>query len=163
MYDILEAGGIVKKGDKMKNKSLITNICLSVVSVLVLVFLALPFLGQISGYDFLQLLQYLGQMDFGTALVYIAPLFMLIASIVLLIFSVLNLLGDLNVIKSEKLLKVSRIVSLVAAIVLAVFVLLAFILILAKEATPAYALIISLILGIAALAGSILICVWNKK
>lgn len=147
----------------MKNKSLITNICLSVISVLVFVFLALPFIGKISGYDLLQTLEYLGHMDAGVALVYIAPLFMIIASALVLVFSVLNILGDVKVIKNKTLLKVSRIVSLVATIILAVFALLAFIFILANEATPAYALIVCLVLGLVALACSILTSVWSKK
>lgn len=147
----------------MKNKSLITNICLSVASVLVLVFLALPFISNATGYDFFQMLEYLSYMDAGSAFVYISPLFMLIASVLVLVFSVLNILGDVNVIKNKTLLKISRIAALVSAIILAIFALVAFIMILAKEVSPAYGLIIVMILGLASVAASVLACVWNKK
>lgn len=146
----------------MKNKSLISNICLSAASVLILVFLALPFVGNVAGYNYLQAIKYIGGANIEIALIYIAPLFIMIASIVLLVFSILNILGNVNVIKSEKLLKASRIINLVAAIILTVFAVLAFVLIFALGATPAYGLIINVVLSIVALVASILTFVWKK-
>lgn len=144
-------------------KTMITNICLVALSVLAMIFLALPIAGGISGYDCLQLLGYLGEMDFGFALFYIAPLFILIASIALLVFSVLTLLINLNVIKNEKLLKVARIINLVAGIVIGVFAVLAFIILLVKGGSPAAGLILTLIAGIAAAVVAILEKVWSKQ
>jgi len=147
----------------MKNKSLITNICLTALSVLVVVFLALPYVDVLSGYDCFQGLQFLGHVPVDIALIYIAPLFMMLAAVITLIFSVLGLLGDLNVIKSAKLLKAARVVNLVAAIILAVFTLLAFILAFVVGASPAVGLILNLVFAIAILVGVILNRVWNRK
>lgn len=147
----------------MKNKSLISNICLISLSVLVLIFLALPLIGGISGYQMLEALGYIGGAEFALVLVYIAPLFMLLASIVLLAFSIVNLLGTLNVIKSEKLLKISRIINLVAGIVLALFALVAFIIIFVEGGTPAYGLILNVIFAIAAIVFVSLELKWAKK
>lgn len=148
----------------MKNKSLITNICIALLSALVIGFLALPYVEGISGYNCFDFLPYLSEgVDFDVALVYIAPLFMLIASAITLIFSVLGLLGDLNVIKSEKLLKIARLVNMIAAIVLVVFTLLAFILIFVLGSTPAYGLIINLVLTIVVVVAAVLNFVWSRK
>ncbi len=144
-------------------KTMITNICLVALSVLAMIFLALPMAGKMSGYDCFQFLGYLGEMDFGFALFYIAPLFILLASIALLVFSVLTLLINLNVIKNEKLLKVARIINLVAGIVIGVFAVLAFILLLVKGGSPAVGIILTLIAGIAAAVVAILEKRWSKE
>lgn len=144
-------------------KTMITNICLVALSVLAMIFLALPMANRASGYDCFQFLGYLGEMDFGYALFHIAPLFILLASIALLVFSVLTLLINLNVIKNEKLLKVARIINLVAGIVIGVFAVLAFILLLIKGGSPAVGLILTLIAGVAAAVVAILEKVWSKQ
>jgi len=150
----------------MKNKNLIANICLASIGVLALIFLALPHLGglfAISGYNCFEFLSSLGMMDFRTAIIYIAPLVILIAGLVILAFSALNILGNLNIIKSETLLKVSRILNLIASIVLTLFAVLAFVFIITYEASLGAGLIINLVLGVVAIVGSALVLVWNKK
>ncbi len=147
----------------MKNKSLVANICLAVLSVLVIAFLALPYVGVTSGYDTFEALRFLNGIGGGVAFVYIAPLFMLLAGLVLLVFSVLNILGDLNVIKSEKFLKISRVMALVAAVVVALFALIALICICVEGAEPAAGLIINLILALTTVAGTSLVFVWGRK
>ena len=147
----------------MKNKSLITNISLALLSVLVIAFLALPYVTPLSGYDCFEGLQFLGDVPADIALIYIAPLFILLAAVVTLIFSVLGLLGDLNVVKSAKLLKAARVINLVAAIILAVFVLLGFILAFVVGAEPGVGLILNLVFALVILAGTVLNRVWNRK
>lgn len=147
----------------MKNKSFIANICLSAFSVLAIVFLALPYFGAASGFDTFKMLSYVTNMDFGEAMVFVAPLMMMIASILVLVFSVLNLLGNTKVLKSEKLLKVSRIIALVASIVLVLFALAGFVILLVYGTTPAYGLIINLVLAIATVVGTALVVAWKNK
>ena len=148
----------------MKNKYLITNICITALSVLIVAFLALPFVGNMSGYDAFNFLQYLGRMnDFVLAFIYVTPLLMLILGVVIVACSVVGILGNTNVIKSEKLLKVVRLVKLVAASVLAFVTFLTFIFIFVKEASPAFWYIINFIFSLAILAGSILELVWTRK
>lgn len=144
-------------------KTMITNICLVALSVLAMVFLALPIAGRTTGYDCFQLLGYLGEMNFGSMLLFLSPLFILIASIALLVFSVLTLLVNLNVIKNEKLLKVARVINLVAGIVMGAFAVLAFILLLVEGGSPAVGIILLLLAGIAAAVVAILEKVWSKK
>ena len=147
----------------MKTKSLIVNILLAVLCLMMIIFLALPMVGKMTGFDTFQTLSYLKYMGAGVAFIYVAPLFIMLASIVLLVFSVLNILGDVKVLKCEKFLKVSRIVALVASVIVALFALLAVIFIVAEGASPAVGLILNLIFAFATVAGTSLVLVWGKK
>ena len=147
----------------MKNKSLILNIALVAVSALVLVFLALPYCIDANGYEFLEGIKYVGEMDFSSALIYVTPLILLISSILLLASSVLGLLGSVKVIKSEKLAKVIKIVNIVLTGIIAFFAVVAFIILLVKDfVSPQVGIILNLIVGVAALVASILDLVWKK-
>lgn len=146
-------------------KSLITKIVLVAASVLSIIFLALPFVSEISGYDMFPALEIIGELfgaDFAFGLVYIAPLFILIGSIVMLVFSVLALLGEVNVIKNEKLVKVSETINFIVSIVLCALAALVAILILVKGASLGAGLILILLLAVAALVATILDKKWRK-
>lgn len=147
----------------MKNKSLITNSCLIGLSTLVLIFLALPAVFSLSGYNCLEGLGYIGGAYVTETLVYISPLFMLLGAIVLLAFSIIALLGNVNVIKNDKFLKAARIINLVATCVIALFAFIAFICLLVEGATPGIGLILNLIFSIGAVACASLTVAWDKK
>ena len=144
-------------------KSLIANICLTAVSALLLVFLALPFVEGISGYKLFEGLQLIGYMPFEYKLLYLSPVLTLVFAIIALAFAVVNLLGDLNVIKSEKFLKVARIIMVVVAAILAVVALVTVIIVAVNGFAPAVGLILILIATAAAVAGSVLQLIWNRK
>lgn len=147
-------------------KSLITKIILVAASVLSLIFLALPFMPEASGFDFLQVLQIIGDAfgaDFLVAIYYLAPLLILIASVVLIVFSILALLGELNVIKNEKLLNVSAKINFIVSIVLCVVAAVAFVLALIKSIGIGVGLILILVIAVAALVSTILEKKWSKE
>lgn len=145
-------------------KSLITKIILVAASVLSLVFLALGFVEGVSGYQLLSNISvpFKFGADFWTILVYLLPLIILLASIVLLVFSVLALLGELNVIKSEKLLAVSAKINFIVSIVLCAITAAAFLIILIKGYGLAVGCILLLVLAVAALVATILEKKWSK-
>lgn len=147
----------------MKNKSLILNICTATIGVLSLIFLALLFAGRITGYQMLETLGYLDGAEFTIVLLYTSPLFILLASIVMLGFAVVNILGATNVIKSEKFVKVSKIITLVAASIFALFAVIAIIMLATEGYSPAIGLILLTIIALGALATTILDKVWSKK
>ncbi|MBQ7884928.1 MAG: hypothetical protein IJ318_02390 [Clostridia bacterium] len=147
----------------MKNKSLILNICTAAVGVLSFIFLALLFAGRITGYQMLETLGYLDGAEFTMVLLYTSPLFILLASIVMLGFAVVNILGATNVIKSEKFVKVSKIITLVAASIFALFAVIAIIMLATEGFSPAIGLILLTIIALGALATTILDKVWSKK
>ena len=146
-------------------KSLITKIILVAASALSLIFLALPFMPGASGFDFLQALRIIGDIfgaDFLIGVFYLTPLLILLATIVLLVFSIFALLGELNVLKSEKLLKVSAKICFILSIVLCAVVAVAFLLALIKGAGLGVGLILILLVAVAALVASILDRKWSK-
>ena len=147
----------------MKNKSLIMSIVTAAAGLLGLVFLALPFVPRTSGYNFFELLQYVGEMPFDYALLYLAPLFMFITSLLLLGFGIVNILGATKVIKNEKFVKVSKIIALVAASVFVLFAVFAFIWLIVKGNSIGAGLVLLLVVALAALVASILDLVWRKK
>ena len=130
-------------------KTLITKIALVVASALSLVFLALAYVEGVSGYDLLSNVNAAFQFgDFATILIYLAPLFILIAAIVLFIFSILALLGELNVIKNEKLLKVSAKINFIVCIVLCAVALVGFVVALIKGYEVSVGSILLLIIAV---------------
>lgn len=146
-------------------KSLVTKIILVAASVLSIAFLALPILPGISGYDLFPALQIIGELfgaDFAIGLVYIAPVLILIAALVLLVFSVLALLGEVNVIKNEKLVRVSARINFIVSIVLCAIAALTALLILIKGAGLGAGLILIVLLAVAALVATILDKKWRK-
>lgn len=146
-------------------KSLITKIVLVAASALALVFLALPYISGISGFDFFKSfgeVGYIFKRDFMLGVLFLTPLFVLLATLVLLVFSVLALLGELNVLKNEKFLKVAAKINFIASIVLCAFIALAFLLILIKDAGLGVGCVLILLLAAAALVTTILDKKWNK-
>ena len=117
----------------MKNKSLIMSIVSAAAGLLGLVFLALPFVPGASGYNFFEMIKYVGEMPFDYALLHLVPLFAFIVSLLLLGFGIVNILGATKVIKNEKFLKISKIIALVAASVFVLFALFALIWLLVKK------------------------------
>ena len=142
----------------MKNKSLIMSIVSAAAGLLGLVFLALPFVPEVSGYDTFKLFELLGQapISFVDKIIYFIPLFVLIMSIILIGFGIVNILGALKIVKSEKFLKISKIIVFVVACIFVAFVLFTFIYALIKNWGIAAGLILLLVTGIAALVASIL-------
>lgn len=146
----------------MNKKSLITNICLASLGVLTLVFLALPYMG-VSGYDTLSVLGLLGGADVAEAMIFIAPLFFLLAAITVIAFATVGILCDTSVIKSEKLLKAARIVNLVASIVFVAFALAAFMICIILAGTITVGIILNLIAAIGATVVASLAFAWGRK
>lgn len=147
----------------MKNKSLIMSIVSAAAGLLGLVFLALPFVPNASGYNFFEMLQYLGELPFNYAILYLVPVFVLIVSLLLLGFGIVNILGATKVIKSEKFLKISRIIVLVVASIFAAITLFALIDLLVIGNKIGAGLILLLVVALAALASSILDKVLQEK
>lgn len=140
-------------------KTLITKICLVALGALALVFLALPAMGNewvsISGYDCFQYLSYLNGAGFGAILFYISPIFILIAAILLVVAAVLKLVN-----KCEKL---ANVLTLVSALVLGLFAVLMLVGLLIEGGSPAAGMILTLIVGVAAVVVAFLDRAWGKK
>lgn len=152
----------------MKNKSLVANIGLAILSVLLIAFLALPYItskySSISGYDCFETYQYMGGVnDAVIKFIYVLPLLMMILAVLVLVISVLNILGETKVIKSEKLVKVLNAVNLVIAIVLAVMMVAGLIMLIVKEASLGAGFILNLIFAVATVVGTALTFVWGRK
>lgn len=144
----------------MKNKNLVTNIIAVASSALMLVFMAMPFFAGASEYYLFQTVQYVFEIGhFDIAIIYLSPVVTLISSLLCLGFGIVNLLGVLNKIKSEKLLKASRIVVFVTSIVLLAYLVVSAIILFVREATPQIGLILLVAAAIAVLVTSIM----NKK
>ena len=143
----------------MRKKSLILNSVLAGLSVFTLIFLALNYYGGFTGYNFLAFLGYAGGGTITIAIIGI--LFALIVTCGLIVTSVLGILRDTNVLKSEKVDKVLKILNLVLAIVLVVATLATLLVILIEGAAYiGYALIINTLVAIAAL---VLVILNGKK
>lgn len=136
-------------------KTTISNICLLALGTLALVFLAIPAVAGISGYDCFQFLSYLGGAGFGAILFYVSPIFILIAAALLVVAEILKLLN-----KGEK---VAKVLAFVSAIVLGVFAVLMFVGLLVEGGSPAVGMILTLITGVAALVVAFLDRAWSKE
>lgn len=144
----------------MKNKNLVINIIAVAFSALMLVFMALPFFVGASEYYLFQYVQYVFEIgSFDIVIIYLSPVVTLIATLLCLGFGIVNLLGVLNKVKSEKLLNASRKVVFITAIVLLAYLVVSAIILLVNEATPQIGLILLVVSAIAILVTSIL----NKK
>ena len=151
------------------NKNLITKIGLVAAGVLTPILLACIYFatkfGSGTGYDTFEYVPHLGDLGatFTQAVIYIAPMLMLITGLLLLVSAVLTLLAQLNVIKSEKLAKVLRVVNMVLAIVLTVLAVFAFIFMLVEKLTPGVGLYFLLLTGALAIVCAVLDRAWSKK
>lgn len=144
----------------MKNKNLVINIIAVAFSALVFIFMALPFFGGMSEYYLFQVVPYcfeIGRID--AILIYLSPVIVLIATLLCLGFGIVNLLGSLNKITSEKLLNASRKVVLITVAILLAYLLLSIIIMFANGILPQAGIILITVSAIAVLVTSIL----NKK
>ena len=151
----------------MKNKKMFTNIALIGLSVLAIIFLALPYVGgaltSISGYNCFDALKFVGNMEFKLAVVYITPLVVLIASLLILISSVLKSLADSKVIKCKSLPKVLKVINVIASIVFVISAIVAFICALILKVKLGVGIILILVIAILSIITSILNAKWSKK
>lgn len=138
------------------NKSLISKIILVASGVLSLIFLAVPFAVELSGFNWLSLMGDAFKVDFAIALICLSVLVILLASIVLAISSVLTLLGEFKFVKSEKILNIAKKINFIVSIVLCSAVVLPFILLLVKGYSLGIGCILILVLAGAGLVASVL-------
>ena len=148
----------------MKNKFLWINAAAAVLSVLILGFLALPFVARVSGYGMFEYYEILGRgIDFTITWIYLAPLFAVILSALLLGFNTVAVLGNVGVIKNKKLLKIFRIVKLALAAILAFVLVLTLVFVLINKVKLAIGIILIMIFTFAILAGTIVDLVLKRK
>ena len=135
----------------MKNKSLIMNSVVGVLSVLMIVFLACNYAEGATGFNILDFLQMANYLPAEYVVLAVANLFFLIVACLLVVVAVLNVLADCNVIKNEKFVKAMNVTKLVLTIVAVAFALVTMICLLVIGVALGWAMIINLILAVAAL------------
>ena len=110
----------------MNKKSLIYNICIAAASALMLIFMALPYMFDLSAYNVIGSVETcFNNGHLGSVTVWFAALFGLVISIILLAYAIYKILRVYKIIESNVADKIMNLIALICSIILVVVLVLA--------------------------------------